>query len=380
VQQQTNNPSIAGLKSAWRFRWRGMIAAWTICLLGWAGILAIADQATPASTLVPALAAEHPDRREALQNEIRKLESDIAAASYALENFEVENVDRLPSARNDNLVRLETTMVALEGTETDLRSARDQREALQQEFADFRPSFELIAISEEELDRRIAEYERGLEVLQRRYSDDSPEVIEVREALDKMLAQKNWKSDKEKELASLDTGIARLQADRDIYQAEIVETQDLLANTSNVESGLERLAKDLETLQSEYQSALVRLAATDEIAAAEPVQETSPAAIDLAALPDRHTLLMGVLVFGLVAGTAVALVTGGMRPLFTDTSSLRMATELPVLGAVPVFKSTIEGQKRLRETVGFFVAIALLVAVFGVLYTSASLAERVIGP
>ena len=92
--------------------------------------------------------------------------------------------------------------------------------------------------------------------------------------------------------------------------------------------------------------------------------------------PQRLVLLSGVFVAALVAGGALCWLLAQLRPVFSETRSLRDITGLPVLGAV--YRVVAPGSTLWRRHVGL-VSFATTMGVLTVLYAGA-IAVETIGP
>lgn len=81
--------------------------------------------------------------------------------------------------------------------------------------------------------------------------------------------------------------------------------------------------------------------------------------------PDRLLLSTGLLLAGLLLGTAVAFLFGQLRPTFDERRLLNEVTGLPVIGSVDMVWTQSQLHARKVRNISFLASIFGLVAVYG---------------
>ena len=241
-----------------------------------------------------------------------------------------------------------------------------------------------------ELDARIRESEARLQDLLLVYTAKHPEVIALQETLQQLRARRR------EELASLGiTGIPeggglainpvyeqirvqRNEVDVDLaaVQGQIAERtlrvgemQGRVEGMPEVEAELAQLTRDYDVLRDRYGEMLEQFETaklSDVVGQTDQVEFSildPPAALASPVTPPRLLLLIGVMALGLGAGVAWAFVMSKLNPVFDSVTTLRLATGLPVLGAISATwldRRLVHGRREMLRVVA--VSTALLVA------------------
>ena len=339
--------------------------------------------------------------QEFLRSELDKLEADLEEAERQLADFKKRNVGLMPGESGDYFQRLQSSMEALDQTESELRLAYRKRDALSQQLAGEQPLLESSAGLPSELDLRIAANQSRLEELQLRFTDRHPDVITVKQTLEQLREQKQARlqeltsggamdvaSDNpvfqniQIELTNVNVEIETLLEQKATQERRIAELRELIDVLPEVEAELARLVRDYDVHQAQYQDLLQRLEIAELSQSAEQSEEVQFRIIDPPRVPEdptapnRTLFLLGVLVVGLGCGVGLALLRNQLEPVFHDVMALRDVTDIPVLGSVIGLRLHGQADPVKRQVAAFSVAIGMLC----VLFVGVVLLQNVGGP
>jgi polysaccharide chain length determinant protein (PEP-CTERM system associated) len=332
-----------------------------------------------------------------LEERIEDYDQRLQDAEQALADFKRANSNRLPGAEGGYYERIRQQQEELADVEEELRLTRSREEQLRRQLASESPVMPAGAQATGEpapnsIDARIRDRQAQLDQLLLDFTEKHPDVINAREALSQLEAQRAQQlqalgiNDVNQELSSLGSSpvyqalriaineasveIATLEEDVRSRKEKLGALQQLVDEVPQVEAELARLNRDYEIVNAQYQRLIQsretqdlseKASTTDEIDFREldpPFASFNPVA------PNRPLLLLMVLVVSVGAGGALCWVLAEMRPVFVSAASLRAATGLPVLGSV---SRAVDGRFNNRlSLLAFTAAIGGLGAIFSV--------------
>jgi polysaccharide chain length determinant protein (PEP-CTERM system associated) len=165
--------------------------------------------------------------------------------------------------------------------------------------------------------------------------------------------------------------IASLRGEIGQHEQKIAELQRLVKTVPEVEAEFARLNRDYDVTKTQYLALLERL----EQARLGQDAEATGSGIKLQVLnppnvpiwpvsPRRSLLVVAIMIFGAIAGAALAYVLARMYPVFDHARELEEVTGRPVLGVVSL--ATLDDRKvdLRRSNVRYAASAAALVAVF----------------
>jgi polysaccharide chain length determinant protein (PEP-CTERM system associated) len=332
-----------------------------------------------------------------LDERVQEYETRLAQADQALADFKRANADKLPGAEGDYFQRLQTERDALAGAQRQLRILQSRRDQLSEQLRGERsvvPGVTDVATEPppNSIDARIRDYETQLDAALLQYTEKHPTVIALRDALDRLLAQRSEQlaslgiagSDQELQalaanpiyeslqvaIAETDVEMATLRADVNEREARVAELQALIGEVPQVEAQLTRLNRDYDVVYQQY-LALVRSRETQELTrkASDTDQVdfriiNPPLASFTPVAPNRLLLLAAVFGAALAAGAGLCYVLAQLSPVFSNSSTLARQVGLPVFGVI--MNAWAEQQlARHRAAIGLFAgAFAALVLCF----------------
>jgi polysaccharide chain length determinant protein (PEP-CTERM system associated) len=342
-----------------------------------------------------------------LDERVKEYEARLAQAEQALAEFNKNNAGRLPGSQGGYFQRMQAEREALVQARGDLRILESRREEL---AAQLRGEHAVATDTPlaanpppNSLDARIRDAETRLDALLLEYTERHPDVIAVRDTLDRLLAQRaeqlaafgvegaeqgilNFDANPvyqalQMAINETDVEIATRRADIAQREERVAELQSLVDEVPEVEAELARLNRDYDVVYEQY-LALVRSRETQDLTrkATDTDQVefrviNPPAASPIPVAPDRLVLLAAVFFFAIGVGGGLCYVLAQLSPVFASGHSLRHVAQLPVLGIV-TYAWRDRHRARLRwAAVAYGTASVALFAVFGGL-----LAVEVLGP
>ena len=242
------------------------------------------------------------------------------------------------------------------------------------------------------LDARIQALQAKLDELLLKYTEQHPDVIELKRTIAALEEQKR----KELEamaaaapgepapsanpvrqqlklaLAEADATVAALRVRVQTYERKLARLRSLVDTIPKVEAELKRLTRDYAVTKRNYEQLLAR---RESAKISEEAQQTAddvkfrvidPPRVPLEPVgPNRVLLMSTALGIGVAAGLAFALLLTQLRPTFDTRRALRQATGLPVLGGVMLVQTLAQRMRRRMEVAGFALAALLLVLAYG---------------
>jgi polysaccharide chain length determinant protein (PEP-CTERM system associated) len=251
------------------------------------------------------------------------------------------------------------------------------------------------------LDQKISRMESEIDDLLIRYTDVHPEIIAMRRALARLVAQRDAQRDSYVEqqvadpvvvqrslqespvyqemqlrLASAETDLAQQETRVATLRDKIDKFQSAVDEVLQIESEEKQLNRDYGILQGNHQTLLERL----EQARLTREVDTSVDTVKFRTLnppkvpkkpygPDRMGMSSQIFGGSLVAGLGIAFLLAQLRPVFFDRRQLAEFTGVPVLGSINLVTAP---HHRLRQRLGniaFTIGLIGLVAGYAAVMT-----------
>ena len=356
--------------------------------------------------------------KQFLDKQIDDYEQRLLKAEKELKDFKRTNVGLMPSDRGDYYQRLQVVKAELDGAKLELRQAEQRRDSLQRQLRGEEPTFglgprySLPATPESgaesptgfglgtawSVEARVQNLEQNLDELLLRYTERHPEVIAVREALARIRQQRdrelservssNSDSTEDLPLGPLEANpvyqhlkialgqeelnIVALQVRVAEFDQRYQELEGFVNSVPEVEARLASLNRDYDVTKVNYQQLLSR---RESVRLSQEADATNdefrfkiidpPRIPAKPSGPNRLLMYTGTLIFGLGAGSALAVGISLLWPTFDTSKRSIDSLGLPVLGTVKMVLSRAARQRvRLRN--------AAYVALGGLLVTSYS--------
>jgi polysaccharide chain length determinant protein (PEP-CTERM system associated) len=349
-----------------------------------------------------------------LDEQIGRYEARLRAAEQRLAEFKKKNAGMMEGERVDYYSRLRAAKEELEATRAKLSIAINRREELKRQLEGDEPVFGVISPAgtfraggqTSTFDIRIQERQRQLDELLLNYTDKHPEVIALRAMIAQLEEKKRQELRAQKAMRGntltgpleLNPVIQRLHIGLNEAEVEIASLRVQRTNQENkvneldkkvdaipeVEAQLARLNRDYEITKRQYEALkerleLARLGERADQGSGKAIRVVDPPAVPRAPAGGRRSLyLTAVLLAGLLGGAGLAFVLNEIRPVFSNSKTLRDAIGLPVLGVVRM-KFTPARERELRlQLASFGFAALLLVAGYGAIVVFQDVGMRIV--
>lgn len=345
------------------------------------------------------------DSQKAVQfidEQIKNYEDKLSAAENLVKEFKIRNNLLLPRQGIDYGSQLLMSSDSLNNAKLELLEAEQARKAIQSQIEGDEPVLDLepnaAAITNPELDERIASLNKNLDSLRMQFTELHPDII----ASKRLIAQLEERKVEESKLkaTSGDPGknyspmlqqlkVALTEADAKVaaIRARVQEygarNERLLAQSNavpEVESQLAQLNRDYIINKENYEKLIGRreaaklsgeLSSTTDMMAFKiidpPTVQYKPVG------PNRLMLFSAALGAALVAGIATALLISQVRPTFLSPAELRDATGLNVLGTVSMNWTAQQQVRRRRARYAFGACLGSLFLLYGGIMTAVQL-------
>lgn len=329
-----------------------------------------------------------------IDEQIKNYEDKLSAAENLLKDFKIRNNMLLPRQGIDYGSQLLMMSDSVNNAKLELLEAEQSRRAIEAQIEGDEPVLDLepsaAAITNPELDERIATINKNLDSLRLQYTELHPDIVASKRLIAQLEERKV--ADSKLRAASGDPGknyspmlqqlkVALTEADARVaaIKARVAEFQvrnERLVAHSNavpeVESQLAQLNRDYVINKENYEKLIGRreaaklsgeLSSTTDMMAFKIID---PPTVPLTPVgPNRPLLFSAALAAALGAGVAVALLASQIRPTFLSPAELRDATGLAVLGTVSMNWTEQQQVRRRRDRYGFGLCLGSLMLLYG---------------
>lgn len=315
--------------------------------------------------------------------------------------FKQENLGFLPGEGGGYYDNLRQMTDKLKNAELELKIEQDRVDVLRKQLSGETPSFDLVpapaelTINTQDIDRRIQVNEVKLDELLLRYTEKHPDVASLRRVIADLKAQRKIQIAEAQKAAAdapaafgaggspvhqqmqiavshAEAEVAARQAVVNEYRERIRQLQGAVERVLKVEGEQKQLNRDYQVLRKNYEELVERLEAARLSRKADTRSENvrfrvidPPRVPAKPSGPNRLLLSSGVLMAGMLLGTAVAFLFGQLRPTFDERKVLNDVTGLPVLGSVDMVWTKSQLRARQTRNLTFLASIFGLVAVYG---------------
>jgi polysaccharide chain length determinant protein (PEP-CTERM system associated) len=314
--------------------------------------------------------ADNTQAQQFLTAQIAEYEVRLREAEERLAAFKRRNVGLMPSDSGDYYQRLQAATTELEAVQSEYRMASSRREELLRQLEGEEPTVGLTDDGSDSgvpttVDSQISATKARLEQLLLQYTDKHPEVVTLRETIQRLESERAQQvaarkrsgyassagtnplninpvyqsmriglSQTELQLIDVRTRLARAQS-------EVGKLRGLVSTVPEVESELVRLNRDYEVTRQQHQQLLQRLESARLTQDVETTNESTrfrvvePPEVPTRAVGPWRTLLNSVVpVFALALGAMLTFLLSQLNPVFSTRRELQTFTGLPVFGSV----------------------------------------------
>ncbi|MEF8794702.1 XrtA system polysaccharide chain length determinant [Thiohalorhabdus sp.] len=343
--------------------------------------------------------------QEFLERKIKEYEARLERAEERLMAFKRKHAGEMPGEQGGYYNRLQSKKAQLEDARFKLETARQRMSELEKQLEGEQPVFGIMGpaasggqgpgVQTPQLDQRIDKLRQRLDQLLLSYTDKHPQVVSLRDTLNRLKARREEKRQElaqqaepsAQQSASVDqnpvyqeikASLAQARADVSAaksrvrqYRKQVKGLQSKVDTIPKVETKLKQLNRDYEATRQTYQKLLARRQSAEISGEVEssgkqvkfkvvdpPRVPSDPVA------PDRSLLVTAGFGASIAGGGALGVFFSLLWPTFFTRSSLYEATGIPVLGAIHRMRTPGHRRKRLLELMAYGVGGLFLVAAF----------------
>ena len=328
-----------------------------------------------------------------IDDQIKMYEERLAAGENALKEFKIRHMGLLPRQGTDYSTNLGDLAEKLNQARLELLEAEQARNAIKRQIAgeDMAPAADTAsAISNPEIDGRIAALEKQLDSLRMQYTEEHPDIVSAKRLVASLQQRKK---DEAKKLAkSSDPGlayspmlqqmnvalsveearVASLKARVGEYAARLDRMRSQSTAAPEVEAQLAQLNRDYSINKENYEKLVQRREAaklSGDLSSATDMMSfrviDPPIVPQTPAGPNRARFYTLVFVAALLVGLGSAFLMSQVRPTFLSQHSLREVTGVPILGTIGMNWTEQQRSSRRRRLYAFGLAVASLLTAFG---------------
>jgi polysaccharide chain length determinant protein (PEP-CTERM system associated) len=333
-------------------------------------------------------------------DQIKVYERKLEEAENRLKEFKIRHMTMEGGAGKDYFTRLNELTTLLNQARLEYREAEQSRDSLKREIAgedpillpDDRPAA-ASGVPVPEIDGRVEVMQRNLDGLLQRYTDQHPDVINIRRQIQELEEQKvQIRASRPKAagpqrtssvssnpvyqqikvaLAEAEANVASLRARVSEYEARYARLKESAKLVPEMEAEYSALNRDYDVNKKNYDGFVSRRESAEISGEMEAVSGADFRLIDPPRVsprpvaPNRLALLFVAFLASLAAGLFASFAANQVWPTFFDVRMLRETTGLPVLGMVSMIVGEAQKRKEWRALISFLSAFLALLGSFG---------------
>lgn len=346
--------------------------------------------------------------QEFLDREIADYERRLAEAEHKLSEFKKNRMNILPGSESNFYSQLANERQRLESAELELSEMETRLTAARNQLSGINPAEGSAATIPTQFDERIRQLQSQLDLALIRFTDNHPDVLEIRRLLDSLVKQRDNElaslnesrasgnssggfvatqnslyHELQLNVARLETEVASNRVRVRAFRDRVAELQGRLSIIPELEAELSGLNRDYNVTRSKYEQLLSRREASELARRADASEQDvqfriiePPRVPFTPSGPNRPLFYTVVLVLGVGAGVTMALLRSLISPVLSRTSQLASISDFPIFGIVShTAKAQIVRQVRLHFFY-FIVLSTLLLMLYLLLVLNDSLIGR----
>jgi len=318
-----------------------------------------------------------------LENELGKLETELASVEMKLTGFKEKYINELPSLLQINIQTLQTIELKREGLSEELLAKKERMEDIQSQLASMPEASRELADQ-----KRLEDLEALYANLQSQYTDAYPDVLKVKDEIADLkhkIASNSEIVNSSKsyldnpayvnlnnQLLNLTTDINSLNRRLEEYERKESDYRKRIETTLRIEEEYRVLVTKRDSTQRKYNDLLQKLMEAKVSSGLEEEQKGEKfTLVDAANYPEApfKPNRKVIIILGFLAGLGVGTCAAAFREYFDqsvhDVDMLARATSFPVLGCIPeiVTKDDI-ARKRKRQVMVFVIILFILAGAY----------------
>mgnify|MGYP000246455602 CR=1 FL=1 len=325
-----------------------------------------------------------------LNKKIKEYETLLIEAENKLTDFKRKHVGTLPGQDGGIFGQLQQTDTNLKTSELAYREALQRRNELKKQLGIASKNIASGSVKNvSPLDARILLLQKKLDQLLLRFTEEHPDVKEIKETIVELEKQKTGKTGNKKEVViaqnvlleqlhlELGKAEANLAASRvrvSTFRSRLTKLKLLVETLPKVETELKRLNRDYSINKKNYDALLQRRESARMSDSADASGDTvkfrivdPPRLPIIPASPKRSLLTATILIVSIGLGGGLAFLLSQLQPVILESNGLRKLTGYPVFGSVSrVWTPELLFKRKLEVTAYVVVAFSLFVVCLGV--------------
>ncbi|GAB4263429.1 MAG: Wzz/FepE/Etk N-terminal domain-containing protein [Methylomicrobium sp.] len=328
-----------------------------------------------------------------LLTQIQEYEQRLRNAEKARENFKRANIGMLPGQGGDQVGQIQQLNATLEETKLSLKELHSRKAVLQEQLLEAQESAEdewgLALDANKAEDPRLTSLIAQRDELLLKYTEKHPSVKVLTDTIRAIQRRKSKEAAETQEegpavplsnpfvqsikasLNEIDAQMASVNSRIEAYKDKIAKLNEEFNQRLNIETEMQNLNRDYETIKSNYHALLQRREQANlsekvdnqgtslRFKIADPPNKPlSPSA------PNRGLLYSAALGGSLVLGIALAFLAVLIKPTFIAANQIRNMTGLPVLGSITVIRNRKQTKKMRLQLIQYFAACTLLLTAY----------------
>ena len=342
--------------------------------------------------------------KQFIDEQIKSYVAKLEEAEARLKAFKIRNIELQNPDGKDMVGQLGTVNAQLSQARLELREAENARDAAKRQLeaeksqtADITSRSLLqesaMSTATPEIDSRIAAQKNNLDALLQRFTEQHPDVVNIRRMIKELEALKRKEvqelrkiamanpvatsstslayQELSRMLATSEVQVASLRARVGEYEARFSRAREMMKTAPQIEAEFAQLNRDYEINKKNYNDLVSRresAAMSGDLESAAGMADfrliDPPRASPKPVAPNRMLLLPLALLAGLGAGLGITFVMSQLRAVFYDARAMGHSLGLPLLGVVTLVMDDSTARRRKTELVRFLGATGGLVAVF----------------
>lgn len=323
-----------------------------------------------------------------LDTQIKEYEERLRVAEKKLAEFKKQNIGMMPDEKGGYYARLQSAQNKSEETLTAMRLAMQRRAELYKQLKGEKPILRSGGASSSE--SLLSKYEKQLELLLTKYTDQHPDVVLLRQQIEAMKANPGDSAsdgvtdgaqnttefnpiyqDLKIEATKADVEVEALKLQLAEQKQRVENLKGLVDAIPEVEARLAELNRDYDVTHQRYlelvdrrESARMADVAGQSSGEMKVRVIEAPVVPVLPSGPNRKLLLFAVLIGALGLGLGWCVLRYLINPTVTNTRQLRHEVEIPIFGSVSHNLTRGHIIKRSFQLTSFISVILLLVIMF----------------
>jgi len=300
-----------------------------------------------------------------IDEQITSYESKLTEAENRLKEFKLKNMNVAATQTQDFFGRIQSMTDEVNRLKVQLSAAERSRDAIRRDLESEEPQLPMGAASAvsltPDLDERIRTLKRQLDDMERRFTDNHPDVRTTRRMIGELeqsrrdeLARLQAENPKRRaaatnpvyqrlrnNLSDAEASVASLRGQLEAQVARLEEIRSQANQVPQAEAELAQLNRDYEIMRRNYDQLVQRREAAS---LGVKIDQTSsmadfrliepPRILPSPVFPGKLQMAAGVMLLALLAGGAVAYAMTLLNPTFSSERELREFTKRPVLGSL----------------------------------------------